>query len=145
MKTEEALAEFLVAHKLAEKGDGRNDWYAGAWFHTSMFGVQVPFFPRLGFRHALPAHDTHHMLNEYSTGWVGECETAAWELASGGCGLDPVYWIDRLLFGVLSGVIAPIRSARAWRRGWRQRNLYGVDPDELLEMDLAEVRRYVAS
>lgn len=40
MKTEEALAEFLVAHKLAEKGDGRDDWYVGAWFHTSMFDFQ---------------------------------------------------------------------------------------------------------
>ena len=144
MKMEEALGEFLLGQKLVKEGDGRDDWYAGRWFYTSIFGVQVPFFPHFGFRRGLLAHDSHHMLNDYPTNWVGECETAAWELASGGCGLHLVYWIDRVLFFLLGLVIAPIRSVRAWRRGWHQQNLYRFDPDQLLAMDLAEVRRYVS-
>lgn len=143
MTTEEALGEFLAAQEVAKKGDGRNDWYAGSWFYTSIFGIRLPFFPRLGFRRGLPAHDTHHMLNGYATHWVGECETAAWELASGGCGFSLTYWVDRMFFLAIALVVAPMRSVRAWRRGWGQRNLYRVDPERLLAMDLDEVRRYV--
>jgi hypothetical protein len=144
MTTKEALSEFLVAQKVADDGDGPQDWYASGWFYTTIFGVQVPFFPRAGFRQGLPAHDTHHMLNGYAANWVGECETAAWELASGGCGPYLMYWIDRLFFLLIALVIAPLRSGRAWRRGWSQQNLYRFDPDQLLAMDLDEVRRYVS-
>ena len=33
----------------------------------------------------------------YSTKLVGELELAAWELASGGCGLNLFFWLDRFL------------------------------------------------
>jgi len=145
MTTEEALGAYLVKQGVANEGDGREGWYAGYWFSTRILGVQVPIFPRVGFRRGLPAHDTHHMLNDYPTRWVGECETAAWELASGGCGIHLAYWIDRLFFLVLALVLAPIRSLHAWRRGWGQRNLYGLDPDQLLAMEIEDVRRYVTS
>ena len=145
MTTEEALGEFLVAQKVARKGDGREDWYAGYWFTTTIFGVKVPIFPRIGFRRGLPAHDTHHMLNGYQTTWVGECETAAWELASGGCGHHVAYWIDRLFFLLIALVMAPVRTVRAWHSGWGQRNLYRLDPDDLLAMELDDVRRYMAA
>ena len=144
MTTEEALSEYLVAQGVAKEGGGREALYADPWFRLAMFGREVPFFPRVGFRQGLPAHDTHHMLNGYPTNWAGECETAAWELASGGCGPYLAYWVDRLFFVVLALATAPIRSAHAWRRGRGQRNLYRLDPDELLAMDLDEVRRYVS-
>ena len=139
----EALSRFLVEQKVANQGEGGDDVYAEKWFYATIRGVRVPFFPRAGFRQGLPAHDTHHMLNGYATSWVGECETAAWELASGGCGLHIMYWIDRLFFIAIALVSAPMRSVRAWRRGWGQRNLYRLHPDELLSMNLAEVRRYI--
>ena len=140
---EEALDEYLVAQKVVTKGEKRADLYADKWFYVKIRGVKVPIAPLAGFRQGLPAHDTHHMLNGYATNWVGECETAAWELASGGCGRHVVYWIDRLFFVAIALVTVPIRSVRAWRRGLRQRNLYRLDPEKLLSMDLAEVRRYV--
>ena len=34
MTTEQALGEFLVAQKVAKKGDSREDWYSGHWFYT---------------------------------------------------------------------------------------------------------------
>ncbi len=144
MTTQEALGKFLVAQKVAKKGDGPEDFYGGYWFYANVLGVRVPFFPRVGFQRGLPAHDTHHMLNGYKTNWVGECETAAWELASGGCGPHVAYWIDRLFFLAIALVMAPIRTVRAWRRGWGQQNLYRLDRDQLLAMELAEVRRYVS-
>jgi len=145
MTTEEALGEFLAAENLVKDGAGREDWYAGSWFYTTLFGVKVPILPRVGFRRGLPAHDTHHMLNDYDTSWAGECETAAWELASGGCGPHVAYWIDRLLFIAIALVMAPARTLRAWRRGWGQHNLYSLDPEELLATDLVDMRRYVCS
>ena len=145
MTTEEALGEYLVAQKVATKGGGRENWYGGSWFYTTILGVSVPIFPRVGFRRGLPAHDTHHMLTGYSTDWLGECEVAAWELASGGCGPHILYWIDRLVVLVLALITTPVRSLRAWRRGWGQKNLYRLDPEELLAMDLDEVRRYVSA
>jgi hypothetical protein len=144
MKVEKALGEYLVAESVAGRGDTSGDWYADRWFYANICGFKVPFFPRAGFRGGLPAHDTHHKLNGYATDWVGECETAAWELASGGCGLYAAYWIDRALFLAIALVIAPARTVRAWKHGWGQRILYRLDPQRLLEMDLAEVRRYVA-
>ncbi len=144
MTIQEALGEFLVAQKVAKKGDGPEDFYGGHWFYADILGVRVPFFPRVGFQRGLPAHDTHHMLNGYKTNWVGECETAAWELASGGCGPHVAYWIDRVFFLAIALLMAPIRTVRAWRRGWGQQNLYRLDRDQLLAMELAEVRRYVS-
>lgn len=138
-----ALGDYLVAQGVASKGDTLADLYADHWFYINLGGKKVPFFPRAGFRGGLPAHDTHHLLNGYATHWVGECETAAWELASGGCGRHVAYWFDRLFFIVIAFVTIPVRTARAFRRGWGQKNLYRLDPDELLSMDLAEVRRFV--
>ena len=140
MTTEGALGEFLVA----QTGGGKKDWYAGYWFYTTIFGVKVPLFPRIGFRQGLPAHDTHHMLNDYATNWVGECETAAWELASGGCGPYIAYWIDRLFFLAIAFAMTPRRTTKAWRRGSRQKNLYRLDPARRLKMNLADVRRYAS-
>ena len=143
MRIREALGEFLVAEGVAPPGDGPEDWYVEDWFYSTVLGLRIPIFPRLGFRQGLPAHDTYHMLNGYPTTWVGECETAAWELATGGCGWHLGYWIDRVLFLAIALVLAPIRSARAWRWGWGKRNLYGLDPEQLLAMDLVEVRRFI--
>ena len=84
------------------------------------------------------------MLNEYETNWAGECETAAWELASGGCSRYLIYWVDRLFFLVAAIPSAPIRTLRAWQRGRGQRNVYRVDPAKLLKADLDAVRRYVS-
>ena len=140
---EEALGKYLVAQNVATQGESWEEIYAHWWFYVSIRGVKLPFFPRVGFRRGLPAHDTHHMLNGYATNWVGECETAAWELASGGCGLHLMFWIDRLFFIALAMLSAPNRTIRAWRRGRGQRNLYRLQPDELLSMSVADVRRYV--
>ena len=145
MTTQEALFEYLHEKKITDSRAGPGNLYAGDWFYTTIRGVQVPIFPLLGFRRGLPAHDTHHMLNEYQTDWAGECETAAWELASGGCGRYLIYWVDRLFFLAAAIPSAPVRTLRAWQRGRGQRNLYRLDPAKLLQMELADVRRYVSS
>lgn len=78
-------------------------------------------------------------------GWVGECEVAAWELASGGCGWHLVFWLDRLAFVLIGLATAPKPTLRAWHERWGQHNLYRLDSDTLLAMEVDEVRRYVYS
>jgi hypothetical protein len=140
MKTAEALGQFLAKRGVVEGDAGREGLYRGTWFFVRIHGVRIPFFPMVGFRRGLAAHDTHHLVNGYETNWVGECEVAAWELASGGCGSYFAYWIDRMVFLPLGLLTAPLRTLRAFRRGLGQRNLYRLDPDAILSMEVDEVR-----
>ncbi len=48
-----------------------------------------------------------------------------------------------MFFLAIALVTMPAGTVRAWRRGWGQRNLYRLDPQRLLAMEVAEVRRYV--
>ena len=139
----EALSDYLVAKDLAKLGDGPEQWYGGNWFSTSFRGVQIPFFPKFGYRGGLVAHDCHHMLNDFSTDWSGECETAVWELASGGCGKYIIYWIDRIFFMLLAPFIAPARCLRAWRLGYGKKNFYRVDSKLLLAMHRSGAEEYI--
>ena len=143
MKLADALRQYLVEKNVAPADARPEDLYGGNWMYINIAGRRMRFFPSIGFRSGLPAHDSHHMLNGYETNWVGECETAAWELASGGCGRYPAYWVDRIIIILIAFVAAPIRSARAWRRGIGHRNLYRLHPDQLLAMDVEEVRSYI--
>lgn len=145
MTTQEALSKFLIENKVAKPGTRFEDLYVDNWFYTTVFGRSVPIFPSYGFVKGLAAHDTHHMINGYGTHWVGECETAAWELASGGCGRYVAYWLDRIFFVLIAAVFAPIKTLHAWRRGWGQRNLYRVPRSKLLAMELDEVLAYVSN
>ena len=141
MRMQDALGRYLADHGLIDDPGSPEAWYSGGWFTARVFGVRIPIVPRAGFRAGLPAHDAHHMLLGYATTWAGECETAAWELASGGCGRHGLYWIDRLFFLLLAPMIAPLRTWHAFRAGLGRRNLYGLDAERLLAMDAEQVAR----
>ncbi len=142
--TEEALGEYLVERHVIEPGCPPEDWYKGSWFYIYTAGRKVPFFPTFGFKRGLAQHDVDHMLSGYDTSWTGEGELAAWELASGGCGTNVMFWLDRLFFLPIAFLMAPIRAARAFRRGLHCRNAFRLRRDEMLAMDVEELRRYVA-
>ena len=139
MTTEEALGRYLAQRGIIDPGDDREDWYSARWFYTRVFGRKVPIFPMTGFRAGIAAHDIHHMITGYETNWGGECELAGWELASGGCGPYPIFWLDRLGFFAIGLVTLPLRTLRAFRSGLGRRNLYGLDPARVLSMPLEEV------
>ena len=142
--TREALSEYLVAQNVAKAGDGPDQWYGDNWFYGSIFGAKIPVAPKFGYRGGLAAHDCHHMLNGFPTDWAGECETAVWELASGGCGRYVVYWFDRVFFLLLAPLVAPVRCFHAWRRGYGKKNLFRLDSKQLLAMNLDEVENYIS-
>ena len=103
----------------------------------------IPVVPVIGYREALHLHDVHHFLAGYSTKPVGEVELAAWELASGGCGLNLFFWLDRFLALALGLFVCPRRLCRAASRGWKCRNLYGRRVADVLATDLDELRHAV--
>lgn len=71
--------------------------------------------------------------------WV-RLRSTAWELASGGCGKYLAAWgLD--LAGMLMGFVWPNHVLRAFSAGRTMRNAYAFDADELLDMDLATLRR----
>lgn len=145
MTTEEALGRFLAEQNIIEAGCAQPDWYAGAWFTLWVRGRKIPFFPMTGFRDGLVQDDADHLVAGYGTSWKGEMELAGWELASGGCGANLVFWLDRLFFFPIGLLLAPIRTLRAFGRGLRRRNCYRLPTKTLLAMDIEELRRFVAA
>lgn len=116
-------------------------WRQMRWIHIRVGGHVVRVFPVIGYRNALLMHDVHHTLTGYATSFAGEVELAAWELASGGCGRDPFFWIDRLIAVPIGLVLLPRRTIAALRAGRSHRNLFGESADRILAMDFEEVRR----
>lgn len=136
MTTQEALNDRFVADGILTRGATRDDWYAGHWIRLQIGATQVPFFPILRRSGPIILHDVHHMLTGYGFNWRGELEVAAWELGSGGCGWHLLYWLDRFTFFALGLVFAPRVTLQAFARGRGEHNLFGRDPEEVLQMDL---------
>lgn len=145
MKTEEALNRHFVAAGIYAEGCTRESRYPAHLVSLQLGHWQLPIFPILDRSGPIVLHDIHHMLTGYPTTWTGEAEIAGWEVASGGCRWHLLYWLDRLSFLVIGLVIAPRATWRAWRHGKGQRNLYGLDPEEVLETDVAELECYVGT
>src|SRR5690606_19170971 len=86
-------------------------------------------------------HDLHHVVTGYRTDVVGEAEIGPWEVGSG-CGGFAAAWVLNLyamVLGLLWG--APGAVFRAFVRGRRTRNLYGVPFDDaLLDTPLGALR-----
>ncbi len=135
MQTAAALKIYL-----RQQGVDAND----TWYRMPIFGKRVPLFRIRGrLKEALTTHDVHHLITGFDTGLKGECELCAWELGSGGCYTYLAFWLDRLLFAPIAVLCAPIRFVRAFWSGLGARNTYAVDKDELLAMEVEEVRRLV--
>lgn len=92
-------------------------------------------------RRAIDRHDLHHVVTGYPCGLRGECQVATWEAAAGmfPSAAAQLFCLPLVPLGLL---IAPRRTAAAWRAGRASRSLYGV-PDEALG-DLGACRRLVA-
>ena len=145
MKTEEALNRHFVASGIYAEGCTRESWYPGHLVSLQFGHRQLPVFPILDRNGPIVLHDIHHMITGYPTTWTGEAEIAGWEVASGGCRWHVLYWLDRLSFLLIGLFVAPLATWRALKRGKGHRNLYGRDPEEVLQSDVAELGRYVGT
>lgn len=145
MSTEQALNDYFAANGLLPNGCTRADWYAGHRVPLLIGGVPVGVIPVLRREGPILLHDLHHVLTGCAPDWGGEVELAGWELASGGCSLHLLYWLDRLSLLALGLVTAPSRLLRGLRAGWGCRNLYGMHAKGVLQLDLAALQSYSAA
>ena len=119
MTAQDALSSFFVAQGILREGSAVEDWIGDRWYRIG----GIPVLPLVGkIKHSLILHDVHHLVTGYDTSWTGELELAAWELASGGCGLNLFFWLDRFLALALGLFVCPRRLWRAASRGWKCRN-----------------------
>jgi hypothetical protein len=111
------------------------------WVPIKILGITIYIPNTDARRRAVRIHDLHHVVTGYGTDLRGEGEIGAWELASG-CARCPVAFVINLFALGIGTAIAPRRTARAWARGRRTRNLYGERNgiDHLLPRYVDEIR-----
>lgn len=129
----------VLEHHRAESGMAPDGGTSDRWVVLRLGRIRMPFLNTYGRRRALALHDVNHLVAGTSSGNVGEAEISAWELASGGCGKYVTAWaLD--LAGMLLGLVWPIRVLRAFTAGREMTNVYALDVDEVMKMDLLELR-----
>jgi hypothetical protein len=141
VNTRALLADRIANHDLCPGTDTVDAWLNVNWVGFPFGSKLVPLILLWGLRKALVVHDVHHAMRGYVTTWYGEREIAAWEVASGGCGWNLMFWLDRLVAVLLGFVFCPVRTGRALRAGFGQRNLSGTPVDELLGADVVELKQ----
>ncbi|MGE3172682.1 MAG: hypothetical protein AB7O97_08645 [Planctomycetota bacterium] len=141
MIARDLLAEHIAHGDLCPGTTTVDEWLGLSWARIRFGSRLVPLIPLWGLKRALVAHDLHHALLGYPTTLRGEVETAAWELASGGCGWNLPFWIDRFLAVALGAPFWPRATWRALRRGICAQNLFGWTIERLLAADVDALRR----
>ena len=114
--------------------------YDDRWVKMKLGPIPIGFPNVENRRRAVRFHDLHHVLTEYPTTWRGETEIGAWEVATG---LRRFWagWLLDLLGFALGLLINPRGVYRAFLRGRRSANLYGLEWDEgILAKRVGDVR-----
>jgi hypothetical protein len=133
------VREVIERHRL-ESGIAADGGASDRWVVLRLGRIPMPFPNSSARRKVIALHDVNHLVAGVSTGNVGEAEISGWELASGGCGKYLAAWgLD--LAGMLMGFVWPVHFLRAFCAGRTMRNAYAFDADEVLNMDLAELRQ----
>ncbi len=143
MNTSEVLWQHIEDRGLCPGSRSLDDWLDMKWLTIKVGRRVVPILPMLGMKNAMAMHDVHHVLSGYDTSLRGEAELAVWELASGGCGFNLFFWIDRTLLFVTALILMPWRMIPAFRRGIGCRNLYRHRREVILDLDFRELQRMV--
>jgi hypothetical protein len=144
MSARRVLIDYLVHKGRRSSDDQSAELYPDNWFRYPIFGFEVPLLPLTErSKRNVCCHDLHHILTGYGSGKRDEWAIAGWELASGGCGPDPVLWLDRSLMMLAGLARSPRTTLRAIKRGRSCRNLYISDLDTVLELSFDELARQV--
>ena len=141
MNTRELLADRIANHNLCPGAKDVDSWLSVHWVRFRIGETLVPLIPLWGLKKALVAHDAHHAIMGFSSTLRGEVEVASWEVASGGCGWNLPFWLDRLLLVLIGLAACPTAVCSALRSGWSCRNLFGMPIDVLLAADVDELKK----
>ena len=129
----EALKAFYERENLPAHGNQTVwvDW-------VTAFGIPFPLPNLFGRTKVLPYHDLHHIITGYRTDEAGECEVGAWCLATG---KEPLLGI---LYDGISTTLGLLRfrerTLAAWRQGRKCQTLYHYPIEELLDMEVEDIR-----
>jgi hypothetical protein len=140
MQAKALLAEYIEDRDLCPGAATLDEWLDKRWIEIRVGDRSIRAVPLFGLRKALAAHDVHHVLTGYPTSLEGECELAAFELSSGGCGFNLIFWVDRLGALLLGVAIHPRATLAALRRGIGARNLYGRKTPDILATNVEVLR-----
>lgn len=143
MKTHELLEHHIKELALCPGAATYADWQTKPWLETIVRNTTIPIFPMQPIRNALNIHDLHHILTGYETTLKGEAELAAWELASGGCHLNLVFWIDRVILTLIGLVTHPCATFRAAKSGLSCRNLFRFSIKLLEQRDVDSIKNEI--
>lgn len=130
----DGLRDFRQANSLLADEAARNSW-------TCRIGLLTLRLPNFAWRrHAIEAHDLHHVLTGYPCTMCGEFQMAAWEF---GAGRMP-HWAAALfcLPLILAGLMrAPRHLFAAFAAGCRSFSLHGTPvSDRVLAASLLDAR-----
>ena len=132
----EALAAYYAANGI--KADPAR---AATW--VCRLGPVSVEFPNWKWRQdAIVRHDLHHILTGYPSTMTREMQMAAWEFAAGRYRrwAATLFCLPLALMGL---ILAPRRTARAFRAGLISTSLYGFELD--LNKPLAALRAEIVS
>jgi hypothetical protein len=126
----------------------RSGWYqrknlppdgglAKAWVDFKVGPIPMPFPNSDARRRAVPRHDSHHILGDYDTSFIGELEISGYEIGAG-CGKFLVPWHLNLLGFAAGALLCPRLLWRAFCRGRRAKSLYLRDDFESVELNAVE-------
>ena len=142
MRDSGTVREAIERHH-SESGIAPDGGISDRWVVIRLGRIPMPFLNTAARRRALALHDVNHLLAGVGTGNVGEAEISAWELASGGCGPYVTAWaLD--LAGMLLGMVWPIHVMQAFASGRTMKNAYTFGVDQVLDMDLTELRQVLS-
>jgi len=125
------------------------DAYDAKWTDASFLGIKFRVPNTDKHRVSIMLHDLHHVATGFGTDLAGEGEISAWE-ARRGLGALGAYVGGIVASGVLLGlVMAPRRTARAWRNSSISDSLFPLSKrddfeahyERLLAMTVGELRR----
>lgn len=127
--------QYFRVNKLGDGG------YSDRWIRFKV-GPLPLFLPNTqARRRAVPFHDIHHVLTEYTTSWAGEAEISAWEIASN-CAHHYAAWFLNLQVMAIGLLLNPAAVYQAFVRGRHCTNLYRAElNDVLFSTPIGELRQ----
>lgn len=132
----EALPIFFAKYHFSEKD------YTASTFIIKFGPVSFPLPNTEARKKAVPFHDLHHIITDFRADMRGECQIAAWEIASG-CGKYYVAWFLNILAFYFGPFLFLSSMFQGWKSGLHTRtNLYhGWEyNDQLLSKQVSEMR-----
>ena len=145
MKVHELLEQHITELNLCPGAPTYAEWKTKRWLEAVVGNKTIPIFPMWPIRDALSIHDLHHIMTGYETTLKGEAELAAWELASGGCHLNIVFWIDRISFVLIGLITHPRATLRAAKSGLCCTNLFRFTMKTLEHRDVESITSQIVN